>query len=97
MNQLLMQYGYLQVLDCLTTIAFLLNGIQEGNPLVRLALSGSNPISGLLAVKALAVLLGLYCWRIGRQGLLLRINVLFAILIAWNMVALIIGSLPHRA
>jgi hypothetical protein len=92
-NQLLLQYSYLQVLDFLTTIAFLLNGVREGNPLVRFALAaGPNPIGGLMAVKFLAVLLGLYCWRLGRTRLLTKINVLFAILVAWNLVALILGS-----
>ncbi len=95
-NQLLMQYTYLQVLDFLTTIAFLLHGVQEGNPVVRYFMAGhSNPLGGLLMVKLLAVLLGLYCWRMGRSRLLARINVLFALLVAWNLVALILGSLPH--
>ena len=98
MNQLLWQYSYLQILDFLTTIAFLVEGVQEGNPLVRFAISaGSNPLGGLLAVKMLAVLLGVYCWRLGRQKLLLRINVLFAVLIAWNLVALIVGALQMHA
>lgn len=91
-NQLL-QYGYLQLLDLLTTVAFLLHGVQEGNPLVRLAIELSpNPISGLVVVKGLALLLGFYCWRRDKQRLLSRVNVLFAVLIAWNMVALILGS-----
>lgn len=38
MNQLLLQYSYLQILDLMTTVAFLLHGVREGNPLVRLAL-----------------------------------------------------------
>lgn len=98
MNQLLWQYSYLQVLDFLTTVAFLMNGIKEGNPLVRLALAASpNPISGLLIVKAAAVLLGVLCWWIGRERLLWRINILFAVLIAWNLVALILGSVPAGA
>jgi len=97
-NQLLWQYSYLQILDFLTTIAFLVEGVQEGNPLVRFAISaGSNPLGGLLAVKMLAVLLGVYCWRLGRQKLLLRINVLFAVLIAWNLVALIVGAIQMHA
>ena len=98
MNQLLWQYSYLQVLDFLTTIAFLMNGVREGNPLVRLALAASpNPISGLLMVKTVAILLGVFCWWVGRERLLWRINVLFAILVAWNLVALILGtvSLAH--
>jgi hypothetical protein len=93
LNQLLWQFSYLQVLDFLTTVAFLLHGVREGNPLVRLALSaGANPLVSLLAVKLLAIVLGLYCWRRGRRQLLLRINILFALLIAWNLVALILRS-----
>src|ERR1700722_14513563 len=93
LGQLLWQYFYLQVLDFLTTIAFLVNGVREGNPLVRLALGvGSNPIGSLLAVKFLAFLLGFYCWRSGKRQLLSRINLLFAVLIAWNLVALILSS-----
>ena len=93
LNPLLWQYSYLQILDFLTTIAFLVNGVQEGNPLVRLALGAwSNPIAGLLAVKFLAVLLGFYCWRVGKRQLLTRINLLFAVLVAWNLVALIVRS-----
>jgi hypothetical protein len=92
-NQLLLQYSYLQVLDFMTTIAFLLHGIHEANPLVRFALTyAPHPLSGLLAVKIAAVALGVYCWRRGRQRLLLRINVLFAAVVIWNMVALIVAS-----
>jgi hypothetical protein len=93
LTQLLWQYSYLQVLDFLTTVAFLVNGVREGNPLVRLALSaGSHPIESLLIVKFLAVLLGFYCWRVGKRQLLSRINILFAVLIAWNLIALIVRS-----
>jgi len=93
LTPLLWQYSYLQVLDFLTTIAFLVNGVREGNPLVRLALgAGSNPIASLLAVKFLAILLGFYCWRVGKRQLLSRINLLFAVLVAWNLVALILSS-----
>ena len=93
LSPLLWQYLYLQILDFLTTIAFLVNGVREGNPLVRLALGvGSNPIGSLLAVKFLAFLLGFYCWRTGKRQLLSRINLLFAVLVAWNLVALILSS-----
>jgi hypothetical protein len=93
MSPLLWQYSYLQALDFLTTIAFLVNGVREGNPLVRLALSvGSSPVGSLLVVKFLAILLGFYCWRLGKRQLLARINLLFAVLVAWNMVALILSS-----
>ena len=98
MNQLFLQYSYLQMLDFMTTLAFLLNGVGEANPVVRFALQYSpNPVGGLLAVKLVALALGVYCWRAGRQRLLVRINILFAFLVAWNLVALIANSLSAHA
>ena len=89
----MLQYSYLQVLDFLTTIAFLLNGVKEGNPFVRLALNyAPSPLMGLLAIKVAAVGLGLYCWRVGKLRLLSRMNVMFAVIVAWNLYALILGS-----
>ena len=94
MNQLLVQYSYLQMLDLLTTVAFLLHGVQEANPVIRFALRySSHPLGGLLLVKMLALALGVYCWRCGRERLLTRINILFAIVVAWNLIALIAGGL----
>src|SRR5438477_7897645 len=93
MNQLLLQYSYLQILDLLTTIAFLLTGVKEANPFVRLIISVSpGAVMGLVLVEVGAVILGVYCWRMGRQRTLLRINILFAAVIAWNLVALIVGT-----
>jgi hypothetical protein len=93
LTHLLWQFSYLQILDFLTTVAFLLNGVREGNPLVRLALgTGANPLESLLLIKLLAIMLGLYCWYRGRRQLLIRINILFALLVAWNLVALILRS-----
>jgi len=101
LNPLLWQYSYLQVLDFLSTIAFLVNGVREGNPVVRMLLgagmlgAGINPIYSLLLVKFLAILLGLYCWRAGKRQLLARINLLFALLVAWNLIALIMASVRN--
>jgi hypothetical protein len=93
---LLVQFSYLQVLDFLTTLAFLLHGVQEGNPFVRWCLVvAPNPLAGLFLVKMLAMMLGAYCWWMRKAKLLLRINVLFAALIAWNLLALIIVA-AHR-
>jgi hypothetical protein len=88
----LLQFAYLQGLDILTTLAFLLAGVQEGNVLVKavLQLTG-NPVLGLLAVKAAALLLGGYCWWRGRMTILKRANVFFAGLVAWNLFCLILG------
>jgi hypothetical protein len=86
----------LQVLDLMTTLAFMLNGIREGNPLVRAAMHvAPNPLSGLVLVKILAVALGIYCWRGGRGRLLTRINLLFALVVVWNLAALIAGAALH--
>ena len=83
-------FGYFQLLDILTTVVFLLNGVQEANPLVKFVLeTAPNPIVGLLAIKLAALGLAYYCWRLGRRSLLLRINILFAILVSWNLFALI--------
>lgn len=93
MNQLLLQYSYLQVLDLLTTLAFLLHGVQEGNPLVRMMMRmTANPLNGLLLVKLMAVALGVYCWKLGRSRVLARINIVFALIVAWNLAALILAS-----
>jgi len=92
-NQLLLQFSYLQALDFLTTVAFLLHGVHEGNPLVRLAMSfTANPLSALLVVKVAAIVLGIYCWWVRRTRVLARMNVLFALVVAWNLVALIVNA-----
>jgi hypothetical protein len=83
-------YSYFQFLDLLTTVIFLLQGVQEGNPVVRFALrTAPSPLMGLLFVKLAALALGVYCWRLGRHNLLFRMNVLFAILVSWNLLALL--------
>ena len=94
MNHLFLQYSYLQMLDFLTTLAFLLNGVQEGNPVVRWTIGlTSSPLSGLLLVKFVAIALGIVCWRLGRRRLLFRMNLLFALVVTWNVVAIIVGSI----
>jgi hypothetical protein len=86
-------FSYLQVLDILTTLAFLVNGVQEGNPLVRFAIERTaNPVLGLVAVKVAAVMMGLYCWLSHRHQLLGRINVFFGAIVAWNLVAMIVAA-----
>ena len=93
MNSLLIQYSYLQMLDFMTTVAFLVTGVPEGNPLVRFAIQhASHPLGGLLLVKLLGIGLGVYCWHFGRERLLGRMNLLFAAVVVWNMVALIVGT-----
>lgn len=93
MTQTLYNYSYLQVLDFLTTIAFLINGVSEGNPVVNWAINSfPTPLAGLAAVKILAIALGVYCWQTAKGELLGRINVGFAVLVAWNLMTLILKT-----
>ena len=88
----LLLFSYFQLLDLLTTVAFIVLGVKEANPIVKFALAATpSPILGLALVKVAAICLGIYCWKLGRQRLLGRINVVFAVLISWNLVALIAG------
>ncbi|NWF82813.1 MAG: hypothetical protein HXY18_03175 [Bryobacteraceae bacterium] len=88
----LIVFGYMQAMDLLSTVAFLLGGVQEANPLVRGAMQvAGNPMFGLVTVKAFGFLLGIYCYRSGRIGLLERANVFFALLLAYNLCCLILG------
>lgn len=88
----LIVFGYMQAMDLLSTVAFLLGGVQEANPLVRGAMQvAGNPMFGLVAVKAFGFLLGICCYRSGRIGLLERGNVFFALLLAYNLCCLILG------
>ena len=90
MTASLLIFTYFQFLDLLTTVIFLMQGLQEANPMVKFAMrTAPSPLVGLVMVKIVALALGVYCWRLGRRGLLLRINVLFAILVSWNLLALL--------
>ena len=93
MTQTLYNYSYLQVLDFLTTVAFLINGVSEGNPVVKWAISAfPSPLAGLAAVKIVAIALGIYCWQTAKGQLLSRINIGFAALVAWNLLTLILKT-----
>jgi hypothetical protein len=91
-TRLILHFSYLQILDLLTTLAFLMAGVQEGNPVVRAAIGVmGGPLPGLIAVKTAAFGLGLFCWTRHRTRLLSRVNGCFALLVAWNLLCLILG------
>ncbi len=52
-----------------------------------------SPLAALLAVKLIALGLGILVWHMGRRRLLARINILFAILVTWNLLALIVAAI----
>jgi hypothetical protein len=88
-----MQFAYLQALDLLSTTAFLLRGVQEGNPLVRFAMAISpNPVIGLAMVKVMAVLLACAALRMGKEQFLTKINWFFALIVAWNLFCLVLAG-----
>jgi hypothetical protein len=93
MKSLLMQYCYLQILDVLTTVAVVRNGLYAGNPILQLVIQSTpSPWQGLLLVKLVVLTLGIYCYHVRRGLLLQTVNVCYAFLIVWNIVAIIIGS-----
>ncbi len=88
----LLHYAYLQVLDLLTTSAFLLAGVREANPIVVFAMRlAANPILGLAVMKILALMLGLFCWWTARVRLLKVATAFYAVLVAYNLVCLVLG------
>jgi Domain of unknown function (DUF5658) len=88
----LISFICLQALDGLTTLLFLRHGVGEANPLIRAALVGAaDPRMALALAKILAVLLGTVAWRSGRKRFLWKMNLLFALCVAWNLVAAWVG------
>lgn len=86
---LLLTFIGLQVLDAFTTVVFLNLGVKEGNPLMRLALEhGEHAGLALAAAKLFAIALAAFAWRSGRRKLLLKMDILFALAVAWNLVAI---------
>jgi hypothetical protein len=89
-HSLLVQFSYLQLLDLLTTVAFLTMGVREANPVVRRAIAAApSPLAGLLALKACAFVGAIYCVATGRGRVLSRMNLMFAVLVVWNLIAML--------
>ena len=90
---ILAEFVYLQLLDVLTTIAFLLQGVGEGNPIVRWVIRyGPHPIGSLFLMKAVAVAMAIVCVYRHREGLLRKVNIFFAVVVLYNLAVLIITS-----
>jgi hypothetical protein len=84
-------FVYLQLLDALTTIAFMMHKVEEMNPLIKWAMRESfNPLLGLAMVKVAAVVLAVLCVASSRYGVLRKVNVFFALVVAYNVVVLIL-------
>jgi hypothetical protein len=84
---------YLQVLDGLTSVAFMMHEVEEMNPLVKWAMRESlHPLVGLALVKVAAVLLAVVCVASSRYSVLRKVNIFFALVVAYNVVALILAA-----
>ena len=61
--------------------------------MVRFVLErSSSDLAGLLLVKLAAMGLGAAAWLTGRRRLLGRANVFFALVVAWNLLALVVAK-----
>jgi hypothetical protein len=93
MVSVLTAFIYLQILDALTTIAFMMHGLNEVNPVIKWAMRESfNPLGGLFLVKAASVVLAVVCVSSSRYGVLRKVNVFFALVVAYNVIALILAA-----
>jgi len=91
--KILAEFIYLQLMDLLTTVAFMMYGVAEVNPVVKWAMRESpSALGGLFLVKVAAVLLALFCMARSQQRLLRGVNVFFACLVAYNIVVLIMNA-----
>jgi len=85
----LLIFVVLQMADLATTLAFLDRGIAEANPLVSTLIRAlGQPLLAVLLVKAAGCALALYAWHSRRTPLLRRANILFALCVGWNLLAL---------
>ena len=93
MRNQLAQFGYLQLLDLLTTLAFLTHRVEESNPLVKLLIhSAGSPFTGLIVTKLVAFAVALYCWRGARLRVLWIVNLFYSGVVVWNLVALLLSN-----
>jgi hypothetical protein len=87
------QFAYLQALDLLSTIAFLVHGVGEANPLVRWSMQLTpHPLGGLFVVKCVALMMAFYAIKTQREKLMSRINLFYAGIISWNLVCLVLAA-----
>ena len=90
---LFLGFAGLQTLDAVTTVWFLHRGLNEANPLLRLAFHYfAHPAVSLTAAKALSVGAAWWAWRRGSYRFLFRMNLFFSACVVWNLIALAAGS-----
>ena len=89
----LAQFIYPQMMDMLTTVAFMMYGIAKVNPVVKWAMRESpSALGGLFLVKVAAVMLALFCMARSQQKLLRGANIFFTGVVAYNIFVLIMNA-----
>jgi hypothetical protein len=81
----------LQILDVLTTLIGLRLGAQEGSTFIGHLLQ-TGPLSGLLISKILAAGLAAIAVFLNRKRLLVFLNLWFAAVVAWNLIAIFLQN-----
>jgi hypothetical protein len=84
----------LQVLDVLTTMVGLHLGAQEGSTFIGHLLQ-SGPLSGLIISKILAAGLAAFAVFLNRKRVLVFLNIWFAGVVGWNLIAIYVQYLRH--
>ena len=82
-------FVFLQVLDALTTVGVLQRGGFEANPIVNMLME-LGPVNGILIAKLLVVVVGAAILWNGRQRVLFIANYIYAGIICWNLIALVL-------
>jgi len=89
---LLIVFISLQFLDALSTLLFLHQGVAEGNPILRAAMSLlRSPAVALIVLKTGCCILAATCWYSGRHRLLRNVNILYVGCVLWNITAVMIA------
>lgn len=82
---------YLQILDLLTTVVGLKQGLMEASPFVSLLMKW-GPAAGLAGSKLVAVGLACLAVLLEKVRLLLWVNYWYAALVVWNLFVIVLGQ-----
>lgn len=86
---------FLQLLDFMTTLIGLRLGGTELSPFIRWMMS-FDVVLGLGSVKLLGVVMGGYCLMTKRYRVIGWVNIIFALLVVWNLHNILGALTPVR-
>ncbi len=85
-------FVYLQLLDFLTTMAGFKVGAYEVSPFIVKLIHSSSPLLGLVASKAIGLIVGGLCIALNRVRLIALINYWYAGLVVWNLCVILVAQ-----